>query len=496
LSKRYRVHEFAQLAGVTVKALHHYDRLGLLRPARSEAGYRVYTDRDLERLEQIVALKFLGVPLKQARALLDRSDLELQDALRLQIAALEEKQQLLARALSAIRTAEQSIEPGKSAAPALLKRIIEVIDMQDSLEAMKKYFSDEAWVKQRPRYEHGPSPEWQAIYREAGTLLGTDPGSDQALDMARRWLERLESDTGGDPSVLLGRTLAWDDREHWPAALRREIEEYNLEAVYKFFSKAVLEHRKRFAADDFWIRRDPRAQSSVPWYWLFLEPRVALDAEPGFPKSDTGRAQWVNFLHRSTRVDEEVQARSVRTWEEKQEGYRGTWSALASLADGSLGHDSGSEQVQQLASMWMDLRDRFLSGDFGVPSALRAVPAAQEILNRQDVRDFLGAALFWPLQPYFSDAACSQFEERSRRVLLTSLQQSARAHIAIYRDTALAPRWATLVSEDAGGDPEIEAAIHRAWQHRGEWPERLRQHVACLHLVDLETFDSIAGLLS
>jgi DNA-binding transcriptional MerR regulator len=45
------VHEFAELAGVTVKALHHYDRLGLLKPRRNDAGYRVYSPADLERLE-------------------------------------------------------------------------------------------------------------------------------------------------------------------------------------------------------------------------------------------------------------------------------------------------------------------------------------------------------------------------------------------------------------------------------------------------------------
>ena len=67
MSKLFRVHEFAELAGVTVKALHHYDRLGLLKAARSQAGYRLYAERDLERLEQIIALKFLGVPLKQIR---------------------------------------------------------------------------------------------------------------------------------------------------------------------------------------------------------------------------------------------------------------------------------------------------------------------------------------------------------------------------------------------------------------------------------------------
>jgi len=64
----YQVHEFAQLSGVTVRALHHYDREGLLKPAaRSAAGYRLYTDRDLVRLEQIVVLKFLGLSLREIR---------------------------------------------------------------------------------------------------------------------------------------------------------------------------------------------------------------------------------------------------------------------------------------------------------------------------------------------------------------------------------------------------------------------------------------------
>jgi len=71
MAKSYRVHEFAELAGVTVKALHHYDRLGLLKPARTQAGYRAYKTVHLARLEQIVALKSLGIPLKQIRTILE-----------------------------------------------------------------------------------------------------------------------------------------------------------------------------------------------------------------------------------------------------------------------------------------------------------------------------------------------------------------------------------------------------------------------------------------
>ena len=63
----YKARAFARLAGVTVRALHHYDHIGLLKPRRTSAGYRAYAPEDLTRLEQIVALKFIGVPLKKIR---------------------------------------------------------------------------------------------------------------------------------------------------------------------------------------------------------------------------------------------------------------------------------------------------------------------------------------------------------------------------------------------------------------------------------------------
>jgi MerR family transcriptional regulator, thiopeptide resistance regulator len=70
----YQARDFAKLAGVTVRTLHHYDRLGLLKPRkRSSAGYRLYQPEDLERVEQIVALKFLGLPLAEIRRVRGRS---------------------------------------------------------------------------------------------------------------------------------------------------------------------------------------------------------------------------------------------------------------------------------------------------------------------------------------------------------------------------------------------------------------------------------------
>jgi len=136
----YRIREFAELAGVTVRALHHYDRLGLLKPGgRSRAGYRLYTDRDFARLEQIVVLKFLGLPLKQIGRLLRRES-SLQDALRRQRLVLDEKRRRLAWAIDAIGEAERSLARGGEPDWDLFKSIVKEIEMQNETEWAEKYY--------------------------------------------------------------------------------------------------------------------------------------------------------------------------------------------------------------------------------------------------------------------------------------------------------------------------------------------------------------------
>src|SRR5262249_53961319 len=147
----YRAKEFAELAGVTVRALHHYDRLGLLKPsARTASGYRLYTDQDLVRLEQIVVLKFVGLPLEQIRRLLGRpawpprdgvgggpepvegpkpsrgshSAGGLVETLRRQQFVLQDKRRHLDAAIHAIRQAEESLGLRGEPDWELFKRII------------------------------------------------------------------------------------------------------------------------------------------------------------------------------------------------------------------------------------------------------------------------------------------------------------------------------------------------------------------------------------
>src|SRR5256885_10285045 len=92
----FKAREFAVLTGVTVRTLHHYDRLGLLKPSRyTQAGYRLYSERDLARLQQIVTLKFIGLSLKQIKGILSQKSFDLATALRAQREIITEKRRQL-----------------------------------------------------------------------------------------------------------------------------------------------------------------------------------------------------------------------------------------------------------------------------------------------------------------------------------------------------------------------------------------------------------------
>lgn len=138
----YTSSEFADISGVTVRALHHYDRLGLLRPRRTHNGYRIYEEGDLVRLEQIVALKFLGLPLQRIKALLDHYGHDLSGAVQMQRRVLEARRVMLDQAIEAMRQAEAALEEGQQPDTAILTKIIEVIEAQSDAGWAMKYYDD------------------------------------------------------------------------------------------------------------------------------------------------------------------------------------------------------------------------------------------------------------------------------------------------------------------------------------------------------------------
>jgi len=219
----YRIGEFAKLAGVTARALHHYDRIGLLKPQRGSSGFRLYQLEDLERLEQIAALKFLGIPLKEIKLLLKHGPLSLVDSLHVRREALAEKRKLIDRAMVAIEAAEKVVRSGQTTDAPILRRIIEVIDMQPQEKSMRKYYTEQAWFD-KERIAHETPAEavqkhlqaWRQLFAEIEAAIDLDPASDDAQALTKRWLQLAETAHGGNEAIRAGNIEAWKDRENWP----------------------------------------------------------------------------------------------------------------------------------------------------------------------------------------------------------------------------------------------------------------------------------------
>jgi DNA-binding transcriptional MerR regulator len=140
----YTIHEIAKLAGVTLRTLRHYDDAGLLHPAkRSEAGYRLYTDGELLRLQQILFFKELDFPLKKIKEILSDPGFERAKALRMQADYLMERAQRY-EALS--RLAQKTLKNMEEENDMDKNEIFKGFDYEKMMEDQKKY---EAEVTER-----------------------------------------------------------------------------------------------------------------------------------------------------------------------------------------------------------------------------------------------------------------------------------------------------------------------------------------------------------
>jgi DNA-binding transcriptional MerR regulator len=242
VNRTYQPHEFAKRAGVTIRALHHYDRLGLLKPSgRTAAGYRLYTDRDLVRLEQIVALKFIGFPLSQIRELLNRKDLDVLSALREQRQIIAHKREHLDRAIRAIERAEQVLASGEPSDWEPFRKIIEVIQMQTRKDWIKKYYTEEQLENLRRRWSPEVQAEsergWNELARdvEAAIARGETPESETGHKLADRRQKLFDLFTGGDPGIEASLQKLYADEANWPESLKRPFSD----AVNRFLSNAA-----------------------------------------------------------------------------------------------------------------------------------------------------------------------------------------------------------------------------------------------------------------
>lgn len=200
----FTVGELSRLTGLTVRALHHYDEIGLVRPSqRTAAGYRLYDEADALRLQQVMVLRELGVPLDQIGAAIDASE-DRAALLRAHRAALADKRGRLDRMLAAVDAALAVLEKGKTTMQSEdFKAMFDGFDPADhEAEVQQRWGGTEAYRESARRTQKYGKPEWEAIrteseeiYARLGALMQqgaavTDPAVQAAVEDHRRHLER------------------------------------------------------------------------------------------------------------------------------------------------------------------------------------------------------------------------------------------------------------------------------------------------------------------
>ncbi len=164
----YTVGAVARLARVTVRALHHYDETGLLRPSgRTPSGYRTYSRADLERLQRILCYRQLGLPLRAIGAFLDAPAADRMDQLARQRQLLGARIEELGRMLETVDKMMEAHRMGLTLDPG---EMLEVFGDDDpalhAAEAESRWGTTDAWADSRRRTARYGKPDWLRIRAE------------------------------------------------------------------------------------------------------------------------------------------------------------------------------------------------------------------------------------------------------------------------------------------------------------------------------------------
>ena len=220
------VGEVAALAGVTVRTLHHYDRIGLLSPSgRTGAGYRQYAPADLDRLHQVLLYRELGFPLEEVATLLDDPAADPEAHLRRQHALLRDR---LDRTTAMVAAVEKEMEARAMGISLTPEERFEVFGEHDpaqyDAEVEERWGETDAYAQSKRRTAAYSKDDWLRIKAEgediearfaAALQSGVPADSAQAMDLAeehRQQISRNFYDCPPEMHAGLGRMYVEDER--------------------------------------------------------------------------------------------------------------------------------------------------------------------------------------------------------------------------------------------------------------------------------------------
>lgn len=206
------------MAGVSVRTLHHYDQVGLLKPESvSDAGYRLYGERDLARLQQILFFKELGFSLRQTKAIIDDPGFDRVRALKTHRKMLIEKRDRLDRLVETVEKTIKSVQEGTKMSA---KEILQGFDMAKIEAHQKKYAKEveerwggsEAFEESKRRTSAYKADDWASvmkrsaqIYQEFIDLMDRSPEDPAVQEVVEKWRKYIsESFYNCTPEILRG----------------------------------------------------------------------------------------------------------------------------------------------------------------------------------------------------------------------------------------------------------------------------------------------------
>ena len=197
--KQWYAKELSQLTQVSVRTLHHYDKIGLLKPSmRLSNGYRLYSEKDLLKLQQIIALKFFGFELTQIKLLLAKQDNVVKN-FAMQSKFLQEKADALQEASTILKRVTERCGDDQSIPWENIIQLIEVYQMTQQLEHawVKEIFTPDE-LKQYVEFEQEMKAthkkdifkkNWQKLLEELKNIVRQDPESKTGIDFGKKYMD-------------------------------------------------------------------------------------------------------------------------------------------------------------------------------------------------------------------------------------------------------------------------------------------------------------------
>jgi MerR family transcriptional regulator, thiopeptide resistance regulator len=286
-----KVGELAALAKLTVRTLHHYDDIGLLRPsARSDAGYRLYSRDDVARLHRIQALRAFGMSLADVGLALDSPDGAPLAVVDRQLAALERQRHEIERMHTQLLRLRGELAQGR------MPDLSTWITTLENMTMYQKYFTEDELAR-LPMASAAAQAEWQALVEQASSLIaaGVQPQDDAAQAFALRWLQAFERDTGGDPAFM-ARLNVMALREKDGVGMPAAVLDYVLAALTALKRNTWAKYlRPEVIAR----MRTHQATRGHEWAPLIEQAHAEMKADPA-ASGATARAlarQWMDLFH-------------------------------------------------------------------------------------------------------------------------------------------------------------------------------------------------------